>query len=376
MKEPLRWAYSSELILSCLTLVVMIMLISFTLQNFRSSNKSTNTYTRCVDCCKNKPAMVASATMIASLLYLGYEIFYVYINFIHLDPDLHQLPLISISYSVLGLQTNLFYTSLIMRVYVLFDNHLSKSVLCCLLTIMLLVFAAWALLSVSFEQFNLHKNDIFGFETITDKVLIFMVIIIFDFIINVIILRIFLKKLYRMIKNLDNLFEALIIQSMEKTSSHSMLSNNDVDYNYNDNHNYDKKNEIEMIELQRFESSREKLIDNREEQNDMIELMTKISILTIFSQIFQHTWYWMYAVYLFGFSDYSWYSNDIKGKIGGRLSMMIRIIRAFAIMFDCLALYLTFAFNNKIYKKCCTICHSSTKNCCIWCIVRNTFQNR
>ena len=131
-------------------------------------------------------------------------------------------------------------------------------------------------------------------------------------------------------------------------------------------------NDVEMkYRGERTESLDIRLIKNKDEQHQIVDLMVKISWLTIVSQIFQQIWIYVAFYYTVFFLD--------KKESDYGVFAVCRMLRNVWILITCAVLYLIFVFNQQQYDKCCLKCHRCLKNCCIKWIYRNkirTYNNR
>ena len=179
-----------------------------------------------------------------------------------------------------------------------------------------------------------------------------IVIIVFDFCFNALLLYLLLVRLYKMIMSLDEPNQSLMKNSMD------FIPNDDT--NDSDNDCHDNKN----IEMSVMDS---KMDRNKAQKNQIINLMAKISLLTIIAEIFWHTF--------FAFVLYT-KSASIPHTEGLQMYIVHRCLSCFAIICNSFVLFIAFPFNEDQYSKLCGCCHKWFKLCCIKCILRKTLYHR
>ena len=237
-----------------------------------------------------------------------------------------------------------FYIAIIYRVYVTFKNNvayaLSRLELKCFG-----LFVVWQFGLIMFV--GLYDRHV----TQLEATIVYAIFMFIDILMNFVLLYLFLKRLYRMILHLDESFQTLMddmeqirMDSMDDTISHPNNSSHSVE-----------SNQI-MQNVKR----------NTMEQTEIVDMMAKISLLTIISEIFVHIWLTMVIIDInLKLYNYSWTYIVIS-------SMMIDV----GVFFNSFVLYATFPFNDSHYMKFCRICHNCLKGCCVIYAAKRSFQNR
>lgn len=239
---------------------------------------------------------------------------------------------------------------------------------------------------------------------------------------NVSLLYLLLSRLYRMIHDLDEIFVKLLNESIEK-SSESMNSsgiNNksndgtvidkDKNINKDENSNCNCDENVNIIdnentkfkeytniykELKYNQTTKDRnidtdchrdsdhddmricklRIDERMEQNqttqvEVVDMMTKISLLTIVTEIMWHSYG---ALLIYQNTKYYGLRETDYSHI---LNICINLVLSMLVCCDCFVLYFTFVFNQSQYFRCCGPCHKCLKSCVKWIVVKKNIQRR
>ena len=168
---------------------------------------------------------------------------------------------------------------------------------------------------------------------------------IVDIIFNILLFGLFLKRIYLVIQNKD---EILAHQLLQIDKKRSIIDENDLE------------------SIEQLGSMNEMFLHrSTTEENEVINIVSKILCLTIISEIFQHIWYLMLILTIVAVerSDYSF-----------KQWIFLRLVRSVTIVSNSFALYLSFVFNQRKYNCCCMVCHNGIKNCCIQQI--NKYRNQ
>lgn len=292
--------------------------------------------------------------------WLGMHIFYgVVLGLGYLVSDLYFTSIATIStwsrlsdtteriveFSLLGAIIVMFYVSMVLRVHELFKNNamyqLSQSNLICLFLLALLFCGFWF-------TFTATKSWQFGAIV---EMLLWTAAYICDVAINTTILILFLKRLYQMLKHLNVRLNKLMVDvEMESITNEMVL---EIDNNNTDN-------------LVKSESLQQRITGNETEKNEIVNLMVKISLLTIVSQILQQIWIFAEIYYNVVLME--------TGRDVYSFNSIARLCKNIWVVTSCTALYLAFIFNEQQYYFCCKSCHNCIQNNCIKCIYYNKMQ--
>ena len=212
-----------------------------------------------------------------------------------------------------------------------------------------------------------------------------LVIVVIDgVVINTTLLYMFLNRLYRILQTMDQRFQLLIGDKDKKDTANNRNGN----YNYNcvasskltvqstpssdgdvideiqhDNNFINKIDDLDSNEEEQFEISK-----NQSEQHDIVNLMTKISWLTIVSIVLGQGFNLTLMI-----ADME---NVLTYKhLWEKYASVAVLFRCIEAMTNCVVLYFTFVFNTSQYTRCCNLCHQCLKNCCIGYIVRRNIRN-
>ena len=183
----------------------------------------------------------------------------------------------------------------------------------------------------------------------------------------------FSKRLYRMIAHLDESFEELIV-NVDK------IRMNTIDATHEQNNNFvaPQQSEAELQAQSQSQSElmmEENIITNRIERNrinqtEIVNMMAKVSLLTIISVIFMNVYFIAIIYFLFDFRH-----NPNQDSISV-YQLVARIELIIGLCWNCFTLYATFPFNDKQYVKCCGLCHKGLKYCCIACVTKRILRQR
>ena len=262
-----------------------------------------------------------------------------------------------------------FYVTIIYRVYISFKNNdkykLSRLELLCLA-----LFVLWQLGFIIFlEIANLDRWE---------AAIIFIFVVCIDIAFNITILHVFLKRLYQMILSLDESFESLIVDmdeirmnSLDETEHMHMGDDGDNNYHHDHDHLGSK---LSITSGSDTASKQSDLMDRmhkiRIQETEVINIMAKISLLTIVSEIFINIFLSM--VVFLNIDEANDHGTDVSDGYVAVEQLMLII----AVCINCFTLYATFVFNDDHYIKCCGLCHKSLKQCCLICVTRQSLRRR
>lgn len=413
MKERSVWYIVDMCIMGLAIDVILFITLKFL---YRSCN-----HYGCQPWISDKITSFSLMTMIVSLAYVTIDWYRVYYAFCHdsLLFDNWDKYIQVISDTVYYIATVLLYIALILRVYSIFkDTHYALSqkqlmFLACLIafdviTIMLFLYSVFCALSS-----NTSDNS-FGGSDSSKLVFSGITIIVNDILINFILLYTFFNKLYQMIQTLDETYQILIndIVDHKNLKANKDNINNNINNNHSDsendanipNHNKititstddddrdDKNTSIGTSDMtSNLEAdSHSQITDanssltsnatvsesammhqlnrNKNEQNELIDLMSRILLLTIISILVEQVFTIMaaYNVYrLVVNDDTKSYSIDVGYWF-----------REFEAVWNCLVLYFTFIFNENEYYCLCKVFHACLKNACIESIKKKLLKLR
>lgn len=286
----------------------------------------------------------------------------------------------------------LFYACLTLRVYIAFrtdaEYRISPTKMIFIIIILLIIpsvplFAAFEKKYESSTKFYLQCGNNVS-------------MILFNFF----LLYLFLKRLRKMIINLQSAVEEIMdiddgehkqkktINTIASTNDsnpndslneYSLLSggvsgdaggvNVDVDGNSSSTNTSDT---VTMSNRRKFLSSSyyynysyqvtRKLKRNKKQQMEIINLMAKISLLTVVEQVLYVLWVVLRVIWhiMCCVLDYGYTANQSI-----IVWLLYESVMTINVCFICTVLYFMFAFNNDHYELCCIKCHSCFTNCCV-----------
>ena len=109
------------------------------------------------------------------------------------------------------------------------------------------------------------------------------------------------------------------------------------------------------------------LNDIRIEQNDMLELISKLTVLTIFCVVFSQLFNIALLV-----ENLMLVQNRGNDDFFTRLTLIEYIFRGIDAIVCCIVLHFTYVENEEQYEKCCKSCHDCARDCCVWCTFEKT----
>ena len=236
------------------------------------------------------------------------------------------------------------YLILVLRAHVAFKNsiyHLSGGdrLFLTILFIMLLLVEIGVLSTIYLHRYVNDTNFDQSSTILCITVVCLIVYIIADLLINILVLKIFLSKLYQIIYSLDQL----------------PLSPN-IGPQTHDSSNYNSKQNATLSQLN--EVSSEVLLG--EQQIEMLQLITKISVLTIFAIIFN-----LFSLGIQILISNALNSDRIDEKYINIILLIGFINRAIQSLRNHVILYLMFAFSKNEYYYCCKLCHYCLYKWCL-----------
>ena len=242
-----------------------------------------------------------------------------------------------------------YYIAIIYRVYISFKNNieykLSRSEL-----IGSAILVATPFCTVTFVSVYIFYD---GVDAEAFEIMI-VIIICVDISFNLILLYMLLKRLYRMIVRLDDSFEKLIVNVEQ-------IRMDTIDATVEQS-----QSESELM----MEENRNRMEKNRINQTEIVNMMAKVSLLTIISLIFMNMYFAGVIYALFAFE------NQTNQDLISVYDLVLRIEFIIGLCWNCFTLYATFPFNDKQYIKCCILCHKGLKNCCVVCVTKQMFWQR
>ena len=308
--------------------------------------------------CQNRLAILSLIYIILAFLFVLHEwtLFTPGINLTDSNKGVYY-----ISGVVFASCIPLFYTSLVQRVYITFmvnnEHALSQREIRLLIIFICLQFTA-LLFQIIYNKEN--TLDVLELNVVT------ICAILIDICVNILVLYLFLKRLYRMVLNLDESFQSLMMEDMEDYSSKrkSMVSKDSQDEKQNEN-----ENDISLYRSGSYSDSSEsnrimvKIEGNATEQTQIVDIMAKITLLTIISEILFCIWVILFL-------------SILNAEYSDTLKIIQNIMLEIWLCFNCFALYATLIFNNDHYIMCCGLCHNCFKTCCANYVAKRSIQNR
>ena len=310
------------------------------------------------DFIKNKLAVLSLGYFVFAFLFMTF-----WIALFSINSHAANEWVVDIYGILFGFNVCWFYITIIYRVYISFKNNneykLSRLELICLALFVLWQFGVILFLIV-YNSFTPLEAGI-----------LFIIVLCIDIAFNIAILYVFLKRLYQMIVSLDESFETLII-NMDEIRMSSMSSNSEIDKHFDDNINHKDKNDdvsqSDLISDDEIEI-KDKMQKISMQETEVVNMMAKISLLTIVSEIFINVFLIMIA-YLNVDQTYGDNAFNQTYAIVEQLALMI------GLCLNCFTLYATFIFNDDHYMKCCGFCHKNLKKCCVICVTRQALRHR
>lgn len=336
--------------------------------------KSHKHFGGCSTCCNDKITLFSGLTMLTSLPYMFGDFFRLYFG----DNDgWYTSPQWLITFDNICYYTSiiLLYLSLILRLYYMFkydkQYRLSKYQIICLISAITFDIIALSLylLCVHLAETNteLPSFDIIGTQLTTTTLLAGLLLISNDILINSIVLYLILKRLFRMIENLNEKYQCMLETSLSINNIPIELEvkkENSLVYSL-----MSEESELEHLDIN--DDDADNLKRNKNAQQEIAHLMTKLSLLTmicvIVSQLVNFDGpYLMYMIETENVSSIWFNKNIITGLV----------FRAIESTVNCITLMLTFVFYQKQYNQCCHVCHVTLANCLTKCIAKRIYNKR
>ena len=248
-----------------------------------------------------------------------------------------------------------FYITIIYRVYISFKNNIEYKHP----RFELIGSAIFVALSFGMVLFVFVYAFYYGIDIETYEIVIISIIRI-DIFLNMIILYMLLKRLYRLMVALDESSEKLIVNVKQiRMSTIEATLDHDQENNFA-TLEQQSQSESESESQLMIEENRNKIEKNRINQTQIVNMMAKVSLLTIISLIFMNAYY-VAAVHWYNQSD---------------VTSVHELVLIIGVCWNCLTLYTTFPFNDKQYVKYCGLCHKGVKSCCVVCVTKQMFWQR
>lgn len=281
--------------------------------------------------------VVSLFTMLACLSYVTmdwYRIYYLYVNHTHMRLYASLRWIIIMNDTIYYIAIICMYICLMMRAYILFKNEtqyaMTKIQLISLISLIIFDIVGIVLFIFAItDALTVNTSPTYMFTLVTGAT----VIIVSDVSINCILLYWVLTKMFKIVRNLNTLQDAMKHEIVEDQKPTNIVHSGSM----------------RLIEDQ----------DKTEtERNDMINLMTKLTLLTIigilFAPLFTLTALYMDTIRAIDLHASSFWFNET--------SILCFIFRAFEALINCVTLYFTFIFNQPQYFRCCSLCHSCLRH--------------
>ena len=392
MDQLHAWCCAS-LILSAIMIVVICMLsVMFLYNHYRILGGSCRMW------CQYPATLISFVVMV---LLLGYSVLNAYRTYYILDKKMSvresELAWIIVANADLDFGAeSLFYISLVIRVskempvgYTITLRQ--RKMVCGLFILDLYGFAifSWIIYTILIQE---NRNTKLDDVSIVELLIVSLVMFINDVVISWYILYyLFYKTLYRLIRHYEISFGELQMRRFndkknkkekeeEKEKSKNDCSNNtsdkpvigrnidDVDNMYT----YTTKTDTEATDADNaIMTAAEMLLDRNQlktEQEDIVHLMTKITLLGIVVMIC------CLALHILMF----WRNWDVAFKIRRPLMYNVPcfVVRSIVACINCIGLYLTFPFDDGRYLKCCGKFHNFLAQCIRKNYSRNVMRDR
>ena len=319
------WKHCAFAVALTITIITLVLTLAFCTRSIRFF-KSLQSLTQSS---QYRLWIVSMIVMSLSCAYLGNLAYQIESNESN-DID------VSIMEVCFGIIFGLFYVSLLLRVHVAFRYYpklrLSPRLNCTIIGLIVLGECAifFALLIFRKYRYRLGATIIFG-----------LVIVI---VIDTLILYVFLSRLYRMILSLDESYHGLIIDIDNYRQNSKSSNNGDIELEVKNDDDSD------VFDLE------QKAADNKATQEEIVDLMAKISFLTLIEEMLFHSWVIpRYTMIIY---------QKFTGHYNENIALLLTAMQSINIGFLCLVLYFTFGFNNQQYMLCCKIFHECMKKCC------------
>lgn len=274
--------------------------------------------------------------------------------------------------------TILLYVSLILRVYTLFKPKPQYSISTQTTTVILTIIAfdIVAICIFIFLMYNAFSgrdsNNNTTTTTVTELIISAITVIINDVVINCLILYLILSRLYQMIHDLDKTYQSLTLKSIFKfagASNSNINTNNDINTKVEQN----KFNASNLSLLSNKSAINNELNKNEFEQKEIVSLITKLTLLTLISVIFEQ----LFAITALYFEyNAAINRNKYSQQWFSTFGVICYISRAMEGVCNCIVLNLMFVFNQDYYFICCNFFDTKLKNCCVTCIAKQTIRKR
>ena len=218
-------------------------------------------------------------------------------------------------------------------------------------------------LMTMYEDFT-DKNVFRSGNIIIKQIKVFIgsiTVIINDIFINLALFYFVVTKFQQRMKNLDRdyKYKHKKIMTRVATDGHykhtESLTNSDVK----------TQGSFEIRNYRSISSS--DLNDIRIEQNDMLELISKLSVLTVFCVVFSQLF--NIAVLL---ENIMLVHNRGSDDFFTRLTLIEYIFRGIEAIACCIVLHFTYVDNQEQYEKYCKLCHHCARDYCVWCTFEKT----
>ena len=370
------WCFGGLLVMGLIFVCIGIVLISFAYSGCK--------FFGIKGCWQNILAPISTVAMFLSLLFVMIDwnkALYLLIHGKDIMDSQYQW-IITLDNIIYYLSTILLYIVLMMRIYIPFkydkQHAMSKTqiiIVCC--------FIAIDILAICFFIISIY-DAVSGNNTLTfidvssgmSFIISASVVVINDLIINAMLLIIMMTKLYKAVASLNMRYYALLNSDNESIEDlQSIVTKNNIQKAVSKN---DRSRDCNLMvdgsvlsDSSISSSVKNELIRNKNEQKEIIHVMTKISLLTIICVVFAQG-FTILALY----TDYNLaFNKNMKDLWFHKHTILCWILRSIEGLTNCIVLYFTFVFNTTMYLKCCGLCHNCFEKCCFKCVVRRNIYN-
>ena len=325
-------------------------------------------------CVGNKLVILSLVTMMLSLTYPILDFYYLFITINSRQVKNNNSHLISTVYIQSFIAENCYttslvfmYSTLLMRIYIAFKQDMSRKEITVGIIIILLwvgyfvcgniiVLSLWT----SLIEFNLPPW--------TDAVVLAAGSVL-DIIASGFFLYIFLKRLYKMISHLDEPCQTLTVDP----TSYNFNAQLNINISDNDDE-YSNLSSNSSTNIDQVNQAQENIQRSIAKQMEIVELITKISLLTIIWEFILQTWLITAIVFQISMAERK-DEDSLQSKIfESKMTIIAMSIRGICACSNCFVLYAAFIYNNDQYAKSCGMLHNGLKRCCTWCAANHSYS--
>ena len=378
------WCICGLIVMGIASICVIIIMLHFVIQSTKHFG--------CKGLDGNKLVIFSICTMTTSIIYISIDWVRIYDGFIsnRANVDHWKVGLLVVNDIIYYVSNLLLYITLILRLKATLQLQLSnnnknnntrtkfKSTGISKIQIILLIFLLFCdVIAIGVFIFSIYSAITQENNSSDGTILILSAVVLItnDLMINGILLYVFLNKLYHEVYYLQqSLQQQKLIRTRDQMQIHDDAYDSDpnahvtIDDRYCNScsasladHNHHNDNDTNSTETETVTSEVKR---NKHEQNDIVDLMTKISLLTIFCVIFAQFWN-VSALY----TEYNEAQNNPSSFWYSQHVVLCFSFRAMEGVVNSIGLHFTFVFNHDMYMGCCVLCHNCLKNACMKCIV-------